>query len=119
VATLADLHQHLMEMAQTGEAVCVDGFATRVQRPRSWVNQKVLYDAKRYAHTGQGLAVSTIDGDLLRCDGGWPGSCHEHELVELSGLGGVLDASGVATIIDRGFRGMASPGAWWTALAGS
>ena len=43
-----------------------------------------------------GLAVSTIWGDLLWCDGGWPGSCHEHELVELSGLGEVLDAASVA-----------------------
>ncbi len=118
VATLADLHQHLVEMARTGEAVCVDGLATRVQRPRSWINQKVLYDTKRHAHTGQGLAVSTIHGDLLWCDGGWPGSCHEHELIQLSGLGGVLDASGVATIIDRGFRGVAKPREHWHAPLG-
>jgi hypothetical protein len=31
------------------------------------------------------VAVSTIHGDLLWCDGGWPGSCHEHELLTLSG----------------------------------
>jgi hypothetical protein len=40
----------------------------------SWANQKVLYDAKRHAHTAQGLAISTIHGDLLWLDGGWPGS---------------------------------------------
>src|SRR6266545_274690 len=68
----------LAEMAQAGEAVVVDGLATRVQRPAGWGNQKVLYDAKRHAHTAQGLAVSTIHGDLLWLDGGWPGSCHEH-----------------------------------------
>ena len=85
VTSLADLRQRLAEMAATGEAVCVDGLATRVQRPRSWTNQKVLYDAKRHTHTAQGLAVTTVDGDLLWCDGGWPGSCHEHELLELSG----------------------------------
>jgi hypothetical protein len=68
--------------------VVVDGLATRVQRPRGWANQKVLYDAKRHTHTAQGLAVSTVHGDLLWVDGGWPGSCHEQELVELSGLGG-------------------------------
>jgi hypothetical protein len=28
-------------------------------------NQKVLYDAKRHTHTAQGVAVSTIWGDLL------------------------------------------------------
>jgi hypothetical protein len=72
-------------MAASGEAVCVDGLATRVQRPRGWANQKVLYDAKRHAHTAQGLAISTINGDLLWCDGGWPGSCHEHELIQLAG----------------------------------
>ena len=72
VTTLADLRQWLVEMARAGEAVCVDRLATRVQRPSGWVNQKVLYDAKRHAHTAQGLAVSTIWGDLLWCDGGWP-----------------------------------------------
>jgi DDE superfamily endonuclease len=73
-------------MARSGEAVCLDGLATRVQRPRAWANQKVLYDVKRYAHTAQGLAVSTIHGDLLWVDGGWPGGCHEHELIQLAGL---------------------------------
>jgi hypothetical protein len=47
-----------------GEAVMVDGLAIRAQRPSAWVNQKVLYDAKRHTHTVQGLAVSTIHGDL-------------------------------------------------------
>jgi hypothetical protein len=84
----------------------VDGLATRVQRPSAWVNQKVLYDANRHTHTAQGLAVSTIHGELLWCDGGWPGSCHEQELIELSGPGDVLDADGVVTLLDRGF------GAW-------
>src|SRR6266536_2613924 len=55
---------------RTGEAVVVDGLATRVQRPRGWANQKVLYDAKRHAHTAQGLSVATIWGDLLWVDGG-------------------------------------------------
>jgi DDE superfamily endonuclease len=105
-------------MAQTGEAVVVDGLATRVQRPARWGNQKVLYDAKRHAHTAQGLAVSTVWGDLLWCDGGWPGSCHEQELLALSGLAGVLDAASVAAILDRGFRGMARPREHWHAPVG-
>jgi hypothetical protein len=95
ITSLADLGQWLGEMARAGEAVCLDGLATRVQRPQGWVNQKVLYDAKRHSHTAQGLALSSVHGDLLWCDGGWPGSCHEQELVQLSGLGGVLDAAGV------------------------
>jgi hypothetical protein len=37
------------------------------------------------------------------------------ELGPLSGLGGVLDAAGVATILDRGFRGMAKDRAHWQA----
>ncbi len=40
--------------------MCLDGLATRVQRPRGWADQKVLYDAKRHTHTAQGLALSTI-----------------------------------------------------------
>jgi hypothetical protein len=101
ITTLADLGGYLEEMALSGEAVCVDGQATRVQRPSGWGNQKVLYDAKRHAHAAQGLALPTVHGDLLWCDGGWPGSCHEQELLALSGLDGVLDATGVATVLDR------------------
>jgi hypothetical protein len=118
ITTLADLGQWLAEMAQTGEVVCVDGLGTRVQRPSGWANQKVLYDAKRHTHTAQGLVLSTNHGDLLWVDGGWPGSCHEQELLELAGLDGVLDASGVATVLDRGFRGMAKPREHWHAPVG-
>jgi hypothetical protein len=105
-------------MAVSGEAVCVDGLATRVQRPSGWANQKALYNAKRHAHTAQGLAVSTVHGDLVWCDGGWPGSCHEQELAALSGLGRVLDATDVATLLDRGFRGLAKPREHWHAPVG-
>jgi hypothetical protein len=51
VTTLDELRELLAEMGTSGEAVCVDGLATRVQRPRGWANQQVLYDAKRHAHT--------------------------------------------------------------------
>jgi DDE superfamily endonuclease len=118
ITTLADLGRWLGEMAAAGEAVCVDGLATRVQRPSGWGNQKVLYDAKRHAHTAQGLAISTIHGDLLWVEGGWPGSCHEHELIELSGLEGVLDSVEVASLLDRGFRGLAKARQHWHAPVG-
>jgi hypothetical protein len=62
--------------------------------------------------------VSTSWGDLLWCDGGWPGSCHEHELLALSGLGEVLDASGVASLLDRGFRDLAKLREHWHAPVG-
>jgi len=100
-------------MVAAGEMVVVDGLATRVQRPHQWANQKVLYDAKRHAHTAQGLAVSTIWGDLLWVDGGWPGSCHEHELIKLAGLQGVLDGVEVPSLLDRGFRGLAKTREHW------
>jgi hypothetical protein len=118
VTTVDDLRALLVEMAQAGEAVVVDGLATRVQRPRRWANQKVLYDAKRHSHTAQGLAISTIHGDLLWLDGGWPGSCHEHELIDLAGLGGVLDDVEVASLLDRGFRGLAKTREHWHAPVG-
>jgi DDE superfamily endonuclease len=108
----------LAEMAAAGEAVLVDGLGTRVQRPRGWANQKVLYDAKRHAHTAQGLAVSTIWGDLLWCDGGWPGSCHEQQLLTLAGLDDALDRVEVASLVDRGFRGVAKARARWRAPVG-
>jgi hypothetical protein len=78
----------------------------------------VLYDAKRHSHTAQGLAISTIHGDLLWCDGGWPGSCHEHELLALAELDHVLDDVEVGSLLDRGFRGMAKGRERWHAPVG-
>ena len=118
ITTLADLGCWLSEMARSGEAVLVDGFGTRVQRPRGWTNQKVLYDAKRHTHTAQGLAVSTVHGDLLWVDGGWPGSCHEQELIKLAGLDNALDQVEVASLLDRGFRGLAKKREHWHAPVG-
>ena len=118
ITTLADLGCWLSEMARSGEAVLVDGFGTRVQRPREWTNQKVLYDAKRHTHTAQGLAVSTVHGDLLWVDGGWPGSCHEQELIKLAGLDNALDQVEVASLLDRGFRGLAKKREHWHAPVG-
>jgi hypothetical protein len=115
ITSLGELRERL---AGTGEPVLVDGLATRVQRPRDWGNQKVLYDTKRHLHTVQGLSVSILHGDLLWCDGGWPGSCHEHELLVLSGLTELLDATGVAALIDRGFRGLARAREHWHAPVG-
>jgi len=118
ITTPAELGCWLAEMTASGEAVLVDGLATRVQRPREWGNQKVLYDAKRHAHTAQGVAVATIHGDLLWVDGGWPGSCHEQELLTLAGLDDALDEVQVASLLDRGFRGMAKTRAHWHAPVG-
>jgi hypothetical protein len=118
ITTLADLGCWLSEMARSGEAVLVDGFGTRVQRPRGWTNQKALYDAKRHTHTAQGLALSTVHGDLLWVDGGWPGSCHEQELIKLAGLDNALDQVEVASLLDRGFRGLAKKREHWHAPVG-
>ena len=118
ITSLDQLRQWLAEMAASGEAVLVDGLGTRVQRPRGWGNQKVLYDAKRHTHTAQGLAVSTIHGDLLWVDGGWPGSCHEHELIKLAELDRALDGVQVVSLLDRGFRGLAKAREHWHAPVG-
>jgi DDE superfamily endonuclease len=118
ITNLDDLRGWLAEMAATGEPVLVDGLATRVQRPAGWSNQKVVYDAKRHAHTAQGVSVSTIHGDLLWADGGWPGSCHEHELLGVSGIGEALEDTGVVALVDRGFRGMARTREHWHAPVG-
>jgi DDE superfamily endonuclease len=50
--------------------------------------------------------------------GGWPGSCHEHELIELAGLDRVLDDVEVACLVDRGFRGLAKARGRWHAPVG-
>ena len=46
------------------------------------------------------------------------GSCHEHELLEVSGVGAALDATGVTALVDRGSRGMAKARARWQAPIG-
>ena len=119
VTSLADLHDRLVEMAATSAAVGIHGLATRVQRPRSWANQKLLDDAKRHPHTAQGVVVSTIHGDLLWCDGGWPGSRHEHELLALSGIAEVLDVTRAVALVDRGVRGLATTRQHWHAPIGT
>ena len=119
ITTLADLRQWLGEMARAGEAVCVDGLATRVQRPSGWANQKVLYDAKRHAHTAQGLAVSTIWGDLLWCNGGWPGCCHEQELLELSGCGKCWTQAASQACWTGGFVAWPTPASTGTRRSGT
>jgi DDE superfamily endonuclease len=112
ITTLAELEQRLGEMTEVGEAVCVDGLAIRVQRPHEWGNQKALYDAKRHAHTAQGVALSSVH--VTCC--GWMGLARKlprARALGLSGLDGVLDAAGVAVILDRGFRGMATLREHW------
>jgi hypothetical protein len=48
----------------------------------------------------------------------WPGSCHEHELIELAGLDNALDEVEVASLLDRGFRGLAKAREHWHAPVG-
>jgi hypothetical protein len=44
---------------------------------------------------------------------GWPGSCHEQELLALAGLDDALDRVEVASLLDRGFRGVAKARQHW------
>jgi hypothetical protein len=48
----------------------------------------------------------------------WPGGCHEHELIELAGLDQALDGVEVASLLDRGFRGLAKTRQHWHAPVG-
>jgi DDE superfamily endonuclease len=86
--------------------------------PAGGATRRCSCDAKRHTHTAQGLAVSTIWGDLLWVDGGWPGSCHEHELIKLAELDQALDGVEVASLLDRGFRGLAKAREHWHAPVG-
>jgi DDE superfamily endonuclease len=117
ITALADLRERLGEMARTGEAVLVDGLATRCNDPvdgptrRSGTTPNATCTPPRAWRCPPSMAT-------FWSDGGWPGSCHEHELVTLSGLDEVLDASGVASLLDRGFRGMAKRREHWHAPVG-
>jgi hypothetical protein len=46
------------------------------------------------------------------------GQLHERELIELAGLEGVLDEVEVASLLDRGFRGLAKVRQHWHAPVG-
>ena len=96
-------------MAAAGEAVVVDGLATRVQRPREWANQKVLYDAKRRTHSAQGLSLSSVHGDLLWVDGAGLAVATSRSCWPCQGWTRCWTPAEVATILDRGFPGMARP----------
>jgi hypothetical protein len=96
------------------DGLCTPGATTPVTgQPEG----AVRHQAPRPHRPGPG-GVHRLWGDLLWCDGGWPGGCHEQDLVELSGLGEVLDAASVVSLLDRGFRGMAKPRAHWHAPVG-
>jgi hypothetical protein len=119
ITTLADLREWLGEMAAAGEAALVDGLATRVQPPPRMDQPEGLVRRPTPRPHRPGLGGVHRPWRPLWCDGGWPGSCHEHELVTLSGLEEGLDASGVASLLDRGFRGMATRREHWHARSGT
>ncbi len=118
VATLDDLRELLEEMARCGEAVVV-GRAGDPGAATPWVGQPegaVRLQAARPHRPGP---VGEHDLGLpVVVDGGWPGSCHEHELIDLSGLDYVLDDIQVASLLDRGFRGLAKTRQHWHAPVG-
>jgi hypothetical protein len=84
VTTLDDRRELLAEMATSGEAVCVDGLATRVQPPAGWATRRCRATPSGMPHR-PGVTVSTVHGDC-RDGTGLAGSCYEQELLALSGL---------------------------------
>jgi len=71
ITSLDELRHWLGEMAEVGEAVCLDGLATRVQRPCGWANQKVVYNAlRRWWEQVGSLAYPKADRLLITADAG-------------------------------------------------
>jgi hypothetical protein len=66
----------------------------------------------------EGLDRSRVQVTCCGVDGGWPGSCHEHELLALAGLAQALDDVEAVGLLDRGFRGMAKAREHWHAPVG-
>ncbi len=118
ITTLDDLRELLVEMAASGEAVCVDGLATRVQRPRGWANQKVLYDAKRHARTRPGPGHLDRLGRPVVAGRWLAGRLPRARAHPAGGLEGALDEVEVVSLLDRGFRGMAKTREHWHAPVG-
>jgi hypothetical protein len=48
----------------------------------------------------------------------WPGCCHEHELIELSGVAAALDDAEVPSLLDREFQGLAKTREHWHVSVG-
>jgi hypothetical protein len=116
ITSLADLRHWLGEMAAAGEAVCVDGLATRVQSPRGWANQKVLYDAKR--HTAQGLAISDHPRRPAVVRRRLAGQLPRARAACARGAGPRAGRCRGRSLLDRGFRGMAKGREHWHAPVG-
>jgi hypothetical protein len=68
----------------------------------------VLLDGLSYRRAARAVGISKTE----------VGDSHEHELLELSGLGEVLDGVEVTSLLDRGFRGMAKARQHWHAPVG-
>ena len=100
-----------------GRAVVPTGWPPGCSDPAAGQPEGAVRRQAAHPHC-PGLAVSTIHGDLPWVDGGWPGSCHEHELTKLSGLDGALDGVEVVSLLDRGFRGLAKTREHWHTPAG-
>lgn len=107
VRGLDDLESRCVEMRATGEVVCVDGAGIATQRPQSWANQYQMWDVHHHQHGVHALVVCDVHGDLLWVDGGWPGQCHELDVIERSGVASVLANTDVRVLADRGYRGLA------------
>ena len=109
VATLQDLRERLAEMTEVGEAVCVDGLATGCNAPAGGPTRRSCMTPSGAPTPPRAWRCRPSTAICCGVMVAGPGSCHEHELLEVSGVRAALDATGVTALVDRGFRGMALP----------
>jgi hypothetical protein len=115
VATLQDLRERLAEMTEVGEAVCVDGLATRVQRPAGGPTRRSCMTPSGAPTPPKAWRCRPSTAICCGVTVAGPGAVMS---TEVSGVRAVLDATGVTTLVDRGFRGMAKARARWHAPIG-
>ena len=118
ITSLAELREHLAEMVASGEAVCLDGLGPGCNDPGGGATRRCCMTPSA-TPTPPSVSQCRPSGATC-CDAmGLAGVLPRAELIELAGLQGMLDASGVATIVDRGFRGLAKPREHWHAPVGA
>ena len=115
---LQGLRERLVEMAATGEAVVVDGLATRVQRPRGWTSQQVLYDAKRHAHTAQAWRCRPCTATCCGRTAAGRAAVMSRRCRRCQGWMGCWTPPAWPPSSTAGFRGMAKGGEHWHAPVG-
>jgi hypothetical protein len=118
ITTLADLGGHLEEMALSGEAVCVDGWRPGCSDPAGGATRRCYTTPSGMPTPPRAWRCSPSTATCCGATAAGLAAATSRSWWRYRGLGSVLDAADVATLLDRGFRGLAKPREHWHAPVG-